>query len=129
MRQPWSGAVESASSGNVANAQAQATFAADAKQLWYLTGLEITYSGATAAGVVVATITGLLGGTIDYVVPVPVGVSVGAVPISVQFGHPLAGAAPNTAIVATVPALGSGNTNCVLNIHGFKVSTNGNLLD
>jgi hypothetical protein len=110
-----------ASSGNVANAVATATLAAAAGKTNYLSGFEITGAGATAASVVVATVTGLLGGTLSYVISVVAGATLGNAPLVVEFDSPIAATAVNTAIAVSCPALGAGNTNCVANAHGYQV--------
>lgn len=119
------GGVTSASSGNVANAAAVATLPAipaapplGAGQ-WKVTGVEITAAGATGASVVTATVTGLLGGTMSYTVAVPAGVTAAINPIAVPFNPPLDGIA-GSAIVLTLPALGAGNTNAAVVIHGYS---------
>ena len=109
------------SSGNKANASAAATLAASATQVTYLTGFEVTASGATAASVVLVTVTGVAGGTMTYVLTVPAGVTTAASPLQVEFSPPVPGSAVNTAIVVTVPALGSGNTNAAVVAHGFQL--------
>lgn len=109
------------SSGNVANASAAASIPATSAKTGYLTGIEFTATGATAASNVVATITGLLGGTISFIVAVPAGVNTQVSPIILQFQRPLPASAVNTAITLTVPALGAGNTHCVANIHGYII--------
>lgn len=108
-----------ASSGNVANATAAATLAAQSGKTNYLTGIEITGAGATASSVVAATVTGLLGGTRTLIVAVPAGVTTGIAPIVEQFNKALKGAAANTAITLTLPALGAGNTNAAVSLQGF----------
>lgn len=114
------GVAVAASSGNVANAIATATIAAVAAKTNYLTGFSITFSGATAASVVLATITGLLGGTISYVIAVPAGAAVGGQPLAVDLAIPHPASAPNAAIAVSLPALGAGNTNAVVNIRGIQ---------
>lgn len=108
------------SSGNVANASAVATLAAAAGRMNYATGLEITFSGATAASVVIATLTGALGGTMSFIIAVPAGVAVGGVPLTVEFNRPIQASALNIAMTLTLPALGAGNTNACVNLHGFS---------
>jgi hypothetical protein len=112
-----------ASSGNVANAAATATLAAGgANVMNYISGFEFTGSGATAAAVVLLTITGVIGGTMTYVIPVPAGVTVGIPPLVVEFNPPLQASALNTAIVVSVPALGAGgNTNSAVVAHGYQI--------
>jgi hypothetical protein len=109
-----------ASSGNVANAAATATLPAPGVGLTnYVTGIEVTAGGATAAGLVTGTITGLAGGvTESFTFGAPAGVALQAAPFSPQFESPLR-AAQNTAVVLTLPALGSGNTNATVTIHGY----------
>lgn len=110
-----------ASSGNVANATATATLAAAAGQTTYITGFDITGAGATAGSVVVATVTGLAGGTQSFVVAVPTGTLLGITPLVVEFGQAIPASAVNTAIVVSVPAFGAGNTNACVNARGFRI--------
>ncbi len=112
--------VKSYSSGNVANASAVATIPAGANQFGYLTGFEITAGGATAGACVNPTITGLVGGTVTYTFCAPTGATAGAAKLDIQFVPPLTGSALNTAIVLTLPALGAGNTNATVVIHGYS---------
>lgn len=107
-----------ATSGNVANATATATLTATGNRQQFITGFEITYSGATAGQCVVATVTGLIGGTENYTVCSPTGVTVGGVPLIIQQTTPLP-SNYNTAIVVTLPALGAGNANAAVNVHGY----------
>lgn len=108
-----------ASSGVVSNAIATATLPADQRQLW-VTGLEITGEGATAASCVAATLAGLQSatGNLSYAVCAPAGITTAITPVIIQFAPPRP-AKTNTAVVLTVPALGAGNTGLVANLHGF----------
>ena len=117
--QPNSVALAS-SSGNVANASAVATLAGAAGLTTYISGFEITGAGATAASVVTATITGLLGGTLTYVIAVPAGVTAPLPSLVVPFFPPLPSSSVNTNIVVTLSALGAGNTNAAVVAHGFR---------
>jgi hypothetical protein len=110
-----------ASSGNVANASAVATLAAAAGKTNYLSNVIIAGAGATAASVVLATITGLLGGTVTIPVAVPAGVTTGIAPLVLNFNPPLPASAANTAIVVTLPALGAGNTNAAVTAAGYQL--------
>lgn len=110
-----------AASGNVAAASAVATMPAVAGKTNYVIGFEITAGGATAAALVLATLTGLLGGTMTYVFAAPAGAAVGATPLIVQFQRPIPASAVNTAITLTLPSLGVGNTNAAVAIHGFTL--------
>ena len=109
-----------ASSGNVANAAAVATLAAAAGVTTYISGFEITGGGATAASVVSATVTGLIGGTATYTVGAVAGAMLANTPILAVFNPPIPASAVNTAIVITVPALGVGNTNSTVVAHGYR---------
>lgn len=108
-----------ASSGNVANAVAAATMPAVAGKTNYVEGFDLSASGATAGSAVTATLTGVVGGPLSYTFVFPAGVAVAAQPLSRTFNPPLAASAPNTAIVISLPAGGSGNTNSTSNINGF----------
>jgi hypothetical protein len=114
------GTAVGASSGNVANASAAATLAAVAAKTNYITGFTITAAGATAASVVTATVTGLLGGTQSFTFSVPAGATVGATPLLYNFIPPHPASAVNTAITVTLPALGAGNTNAAVNVRGIQ---------
>jgi len=108
-----------ASSGNVANANAVATIPAVAGKTAFLAGFQLTAGGSTGAALVIATITGLLGGTKSYIFATPAGATLGAVPLAVVFDPPLPASAQGVAIVVTLPALGAGNTNAVSEANGF----------
>lgn len=109
------------SSGNVANTTAAAILSATSGKTCYVTGIEITFGGASVAANIVANLTGLAGGTISYVVVVPGTVTNPTVPFTVQFNPPLPASAANTAITINLPALGTGNTHACVNIHGYKI--------
>lgn len=108
-----------AKSGNVANASAAATLTGTASTTVYITGFEVTGSGATAGLPVTVTVAGLLGGTIQYTYDFAVGALVGNTPLIVAFNPPLPASAINTAIVVTCPASGTGGTNNTTVAHGF----------
>ena len=109
----------SASSGNVANSSAAASLGIVASNYNYVTGVEFSCSGATAASVVSPTISGTLGGTLTYTMAIPAGVSTACTPLILNFIPPLKATGTGVAITATLPAAGSGNTNATANIHGF----------
>lgn len=109
------------SSGNVANGSAVATLAAAAAKTTYITGFQITASGATAGLAVVVTVAGLLGGTQSFIFVFPAGVLVGALPLQIALPKPLPASAVNTAIVVTCPAGGSGNTNAAVSAQGYQL--------
>lgn len=112
--------IASFSSGNVINTSAAASIPAASQQFNYLTGFEIVAGGATVGLCVNATITGALGGTMTYPYCAPAGALIFGTPLIVQFEKPgLRSAAVNTAITVTLPALGLGNTNAAVVVHGY----------
>ena len=114
------GIVVTATSGNVANASAAGTLAAVAGRTNYITGFEVTGAGATAGLPVTVTVTGITT-PISYTYTATAGVLVANTPLLVEFPQPLPASAVNTAITVTCPALGSGNTNNTVNVHGFVI--------
>jgi hypothetical protein len=110
-----------ASSGNVANAVAAASLPASVGKTNFLTGVDVTGAGATAASVITGTISGVVGGPLDYAMAIPAGAAVGVQPLILDFSTPLAATAPNVAIVVSFPAFGAGNTNANVNARGFKL--------
>lgn len=108
-----------AGSGNVANASAAATLTPTATTTAFITGFEVTGSGATAGLPVTVTVAGLLGGTRSYTYSFAAGALVGNSPLVVQFAPPLPASAVNTAIVVTCPASGAGGTNNTTVAHGY----------
>jgi hypothetical protein len=108
-----------AASGNKANASAAATLTGTSTTTVYISGFEITGSGATAALPVTVTVTGILGGTLSYTYNFASGVLVGNLPLVVDFMPPLPASAVNTPIVVTCPASGTGGTNNTVVAHGF----------
>lgn len=108
-------------SGNVANANAVATLANAASKTTYITGFEITASGATTGLPVTVTVVGTITGTLSYTFVAPAGVLVAAEPLVVEFPYPIPASTTNTAIVVTCPALGAGNTNATAVAHGFQL--------
>lgn len=109
------------SSGNVAAAAATAFLAQFGGQTTYLAGFTVTGGGATAGSIVTGTITGLLGGTQSFTIPVATGATVGNLPYTVNFNPALPASASNTAITVSVPSLGAGNTNSTVSAWGYRV--------
>ena len=108
------------SSGNVANATATATLSTPVNGTNYVSAFGLTAAGATAAGVVVATLTGVVGGPFSYIICVPAGAQSHVQGIFREFPIPIAGL-PGQSIVFSCPALGAGNTNCAVNLQGFRL--------
>jgi hypothetical protein len=109
-----------ATSGNQPNAAAVATLPGVAGKTTYITGFEVTASGATAGLAVDVTVTGPAA-TLHYSFVFPAGAAVGAAPLIVQLPRALPAAALNTPIVVTLPAGGAGNTNAAVNAHGYQI--------
>lgn len=111
-----------ASSGVVANATATATLPAAVGKTTYISGIQVSGFGATAAGVAGCTISGLVGGVaMQLLVAVPAGNTLAITTHNVTFNPPIPAAAPNTAIVATMNALGAGSNQAIVNIQGFQL--------
>ena len=106
------------SSAEVANASAVATLPAVTGQTGFITGAEVYVGGATAGALVDLSITGLLGGTQVFPVSAPAGVALAGSPLILKFAPPIPASAVNTAIVATLPALGVGNVKALVVLIG-----------
>jgi|SRR6185437_5092942 len=118
---PSASTPEVISSGVKAAAVASAAIPASTSgQTSYLTGFEIVGSGATAASVVVVTVTDGTW-TLSYPVAVVAGATLQNPALVVRFNPPLKASAANTAITVSCPSLGSGNTNNVVNAEGFQL--------
>ena len=109
------------SSGVVSAAAAVATLTSASARLAYLTSVSVAGLGATAAVMATITITGLLGGTINFGYPVPAGVGVAGQPMSMSFVPPLPASAVNTNIVVTVGSFGTGNVGASCMATGFMI--------
>lgn len=113
------GDVVNVSSDVVANDVAVATLPAVADKTNYITGFEVTGLGATAGVGVNVVVSGLIGDDLTYVYAAAAGALVENTPLMVKFPQPIPAADVNTAITVTCPALGTGNTKNVVNVHGF----------
>lgn len=118
---PYGGTLLNATSGNVAAASAVATLPAVASRTNYITGFDMTGTGATAAAVVTVTVAGLAGGSITFIATAVAGATLANPVLSIRFPAPIPASAVNTAITVTCPSLGAGNTNNVVNAYGFLV--------
>jgi hypothetical protein len=107
------------SSGNQAAGAAIATLAKAANKTTYITGFEITSSGATVGLVVNPTVVGVVTGTLTYTYAASAGVLLINTPLIVSFSIPIPSSAVNTDIVVTLPSLGLGNTNACVVAHGY----------
>lgn len=109
----------SASAANAAAAN-DCTLAGAAGKTTYITGFAVTGGGATAASLISVTLTGTIGGTLNFKLPIPAGAAVAVTPLIVSFARPLAASAANTAIVLNVPSFGAGNTAAAAAAWGFQ---------
>lgn len=106
-------------SGNVANATATATLVGVAARTTYISGFEITGTGATAALIVLPTVTGVVTGTLTYVYTFVAGATTQNQSLIVEFPEPIPSSAVNTNIAVSCPASGAGGTNNTVNAHGY----------
>lgn len=106
---------------NLVNAGFTLTLVCPAGKTAYLTGFTIDGLGATAAGVVEITTTGLLAGTLRRELSVPAGVGLGVTPVIVELSTPMIGSAIGQNIGIVVPPFGAGNVNAVGFVHGFAI--------
>lgn len=119
-RLPSAATLQYPSSGNKAAAVASAAIPAVAGAFSYLNGFEVVGTGATAASVVLVTVTDGTW-TLTYPLAVVAGVSLQNTPLIVRFPTPLKASAVNTAITVSCPSLGSGSTNNCANAEGYTL--------
>ena len=115
------GATPVQASATAANAPITATLPAAVGKRTYVTGIQVTGGGATAATIVAASITGLLGGQINYSIGVSAVPLATNTPLIVQFNPPLLASALNSAIALSTAAYGAGNTSAQVVIQGFQI--------
>lgn len=118
---PATATVITSASGNVANATAAATLAGAASKTTYITGFVCSSSGSTAGSAVTVTVTGTISGTLSFTFVAPTGALTAAAPLNVQFASPIPASTTNTAIVVSMPALGTGNTNATTVATGYQL--------
>jgi len=107
-----------AACNDAANATATATLTAVANLTWYIYGYQITSNGATvASGGVNATITNLLGAA-TMNISVAAGVLGTEDEKIVMFPVPIPASGVNTAVVISIPAIGTGNTHASCALFG-----------
>ena len=109
-----------ASSGNVAAAPAVATLPAIQGRFTYICGFSITSAGSTGAADVVATVTGLNGGTLSFSYETVAGANAANLPLVIPFTPCMPSSTVNTAVVVTLPSLGTGNTTATVNAWGYQ---------
>src|SRR5713101_386681 len=99
-----------------------ATLAGVANKTTYLTGLQVTSSGASAAGATTVTVTGTISGSLNYVVTQGAIAATGTdgASLIVPFPSPIPASAVNTAIAATT-TLVAGTTAGAVTLTGFQL--------
>lgn len=111
----------SCSTGNVAAATATCTIPAASNKTTYITGFDITGSGATVGSVVTCTLTNTGSGTHSYTFAATAGALLSDTPLVKSFATPLKATAQNTSPVLSCPSLGTGNTNMTINADGYEL--------
>jgi hypothetical protein len=112
--------VNSFPANGAGNTAVVATLPGVAGKTTYITGVDISYGGATASGLAGFTLGGLLGGTPSWIIPVPAGPTLGG-QLSLRFNPPIPASGLNTSITATLSALGSGNAAAMVAAYGFQI--------
>jgi hypothetical protein len=113
-----------ASSANPAAAN-NVTLAGVGGNTTFITGFEITGTGATGASTIAVTVTGILGGTKTYDIAIPAGAAASITPLIVEYSRPIPASSIGVAIVVNVPSFGVGNLNAAVTAHGFQQSVLG----
>jgi hypothetical protein len=109
-----------ATSGVKANATASATLPGAANVTTYLSGFDVTGSGATV-GLPVTVTASNLQSALSWIYTATAGALLANTPLSIRFDPPLPATGQNTAIVVSCPALGLGNLNNVVNAYGYQL--------
>lgn len=110
-----------ATSSDVAAASAVATLPGVAAKTTYLTGFTCTSSGATAAATVDLAVTGTISGSLTYIYTTVAGATLTNPTYRIDFSLPIPASAVNTAIVVTLPSLGTGNLHAACNATGYQL--------
>lgn len=117
--------VDASATGAAAAIVATLPASAVAVATTFITGFEVTGTGATAGSVIIVTVTGILGGTKSYALAIPAGVGNSITPLIVEFSRPIPASGLNQPIAVNVPSFGAGNTNAAVTAHGFQVGIAG----
>lgn len=110
--------VHKGNSTGTGNTGISAAMAAVAGVTNYCTGFEVSLGGATTGSIIALTLTGALGGTLTWYLAVPAGILL-LNTFVVEFTNPIPASAQNVALSLGIPALGIGNTNASVVIHGY----------
>ena len=110
--------------GSGANSGISLSFpTSNSERVNYITGLEVTGAGATAASIVTVTLNGLYSGiTMQWDIAIPAGVTTPITPLVLNFTPPISGGTIGAGNTLTVPAFGAGNTNAKANLRGYQLT-------
>lgn len=106
-------------SRSLANGVATATLASAIGRTVYITGFEVTGSGATLGLPVTVTVANTLGGTLSYTYCAGAGVLLANTPLFVAYAPGIPASGTNVSIAVSCPALGLGNTNNTVSARGY----------
>ena len=104
----------------MAAATATATLPAALGRTTYITGFQMTAGGSTSVSSVTCTVSNVAGGALSYTFSTAATVDSPSPTLLVNFIPPFPASAPNTAIVASCPALGAGNVHASMSAQGFQ---------
>lgn len=105
---------------NVAASSNNQTLGGVSGKTTYLAGFAVTGLGATGAGSITITTTGLTN-NLNFVLPIPSGATTGVTPLVVTFNPPLPASAQNTAISINIPSYVAGNTTASASAWGYQL--------
>jgi hypothetical protein len=107
-------------SSNGAAQAISATLPGVAGKTTYISGFEVTGSGATVGLVVLVTLSGVVGGPLTYVLPIVAGALLAITPLIVNFARPIPASGPDVDITVSVPSFGLGNMHAAVVVHGYQ---------
>lgn len=118
------GAVPLAVSATVSAAANNQTLAGVSGKTTYITGFDLSGTGATGASTITVTVTGLTN-TLSFFITIPAGVGTAVFAnqdvLQIRFPMPIPASGLNTAIVVNVPSYGTGNTNAGAAAYGYQL--------
>lgn len=119
---PAGATAANATSGVVAAGTASAAITGVASKFTYITGIQFTSSGASAAASVDCTVSDGTTTLFHFTASALAGVNLGNPDKIYNFvGSPLVSGATGRTMTASCPSLGAGNTNEVMNIQGYAL--------
>lgn len=123
---PQFGAIYLNASASAAAAAATATLAGSAGYVTYITGFQVTGTGATTQATINVQVLGIAGtaaaaaGTALYKFQVATGGTAACQPLIVSFPVPIPAQAPGSAITVDYQSFGSGNLHSAVAVQGFR---------